>query len=77
MRIAINVFKASSVQLESINVFFDVGDNEPIRIIDHKITHESLNIDDTIHVIDEVALHKTIVVDEIIRVGDKAYTNDV
>lgn len=77
LRIAINVFKASSVQLESINVFFNAGDNEPIRVIDHKITHESLNIDDTIHVIDEVALHKTIVIDEIIRVGDKAYTNDV
>lgn len=77
LRIAINVFKASSVQLESINVFFNMGDNEPIRVIDHKIVHETLNIDDTIHVFDEATLHKTIVIDEIIRVGDKAYTNEV
>ena len=77
LRIAINVFKASSVQLESINVFFNVGDNEPIRVIDHKIAHDGLNIDDVIHVIDEVALHKTIIVSDTVRVGDKAYTNDV
>ena len=73
---AINVFKASSVQLESINVFFNVGDNNPIRVIDQKIIHKKLGMDDTIHIEDDIATHKTIVLDDTVYVMDKAYYND-
>lgn len=76
LRTAINVFKASTVQLESINVFFNVGDHDPIRVIDQTILHTKLNIDDTVYVTDEVATHTTIVVDEIVACMDKAYTNE-
>ena len=75
LRMAINVFKASSVQLESINVFFNVGDAEPIRIIDQKVTHKKVSIDDTIYVEDDLAMHKTIVVDDTVYVMDKPYFN--
>lgn len=75
LRMAINVFKASSVQLESINVFFNVGDSEPIRIIDQKVIHKKCGIDDTVYVSDDIAIHKTIVLDDTIRVMDKAYYN--
>lgn len=76
LRTAINVFKASSVQLESINVFFNVGDSDPIRIIDQKVIHKTINADGYVHVYDDVALHKTIVADDVIMVGDKVYVND-
>mgnify|MGYP000788012162 CR=1 FL=1 len=76
LRTAINVFKASSVQLESINVFFNVGDSDPIRIIDQKVIHKTINADGYVHVYDDVALHKTIVADDVIMVGDKVYIND-
>ena len=76
LRTAINVFKASTVQLESINVFFNVGDHDPIRVIDQTILHTRLDIDDTIYVTDEVATHTTIVVDEVVACMDKAYTNE-
>ena len=76
LRMAINVFKASSVQLESINVFFNVGDNDPIRVIDQKIIHKKLGMDDTIHIEDDIATHKTIVLDDTVYVMDKAYYND-
>ena len=75
LRMAINVFKASSVQLESINVFFNVGDSEPIRIIDQKVVHKTCGIDDTIYVEDDIAVHKTIVVDDTVYIMDKPYYN--
>lgn len=76
LRTAINVFKASTVQLESINILFNAGDHDPIRVIDDLEVHVDLNIDDTIYVEDEVALHKTVVIDEYVRMIDKAYTNE-
>lgn len=75
LRIAINVFKASSVQLDSINVFFNVGDHDPVRVIDHKETHERVGVTDTVHIIDEVAFHHTVVVEDYVYTMDKAYTN--
>ena len=75
LRTAINVFKASSVQLESINVFFNVGDAEPVRVIDQKETHTKLHINEDVYVTDEVAFHKTIVVEDYVRTIDKPYTN--
>lgn len=76
LRTAINVFKASTVQLESINVFFNVGDHDPIRLIDQKILHTKLDIKDAVYVTDEVAFHKTLVVDDTVYAIDKAYTNE-
>ena len=75
IRIAINVFKASAVQLRSINVFFKLGDRDPIRVIDNKVVHRTYTIHDYIHVIEELGVHKTIYLDDWIAVGDKVYTN--
>ena len=76
LRTAINVFKASSVQLDSINVFFNVGDAEPIRVIDQKVLHKKIDINDTIFIYDEVSLHKTIAINDTIYSIDKAYVNE-
>lgn len=75
LRIAINVFKASSVQLDSINVFFNMGDHDPIRVIDQKETHENVGINDTVHVTDELAFHHTVVIEDYVYAMDKPYTN--
>lgn len=75
LKMAINVFKASSVQLDTINVFFRLGDHDPIRVIDQKEKHVKSYINDTVYVTDEVAVHKTIGIDDTIRVLDKAYYN--
>lgn len=75
IRIAINVFKASSVQLRSINAFFYLGDRDPIRVIDDTTVHVEMGIDDWIHVDDELSTAKTIFLDDYIAVGDKVYVN--
>lgn len=75
IRMAINVFKASSVQLRSINIFFYLGDRDPIRVIDGKVVHKKYPIDEYIHVKDSVSTHKTIFLNEYIAVGDKVYAN--
>lgn len=75
LRMAINVFKASSVQLDSINVFFRVGDHDPIRVIEQNIRHIKLGIDDTVYIDEEIATHKTIGVDDTVYGLDKAYYN--
>ena len=75
IRMAINVFKASSVQLRSINVHFKLGDRDPIRVIEGKDKHVNYELDDTIHVDDDVVVQRTIYLDEYIVVGDKVYTN--
>jgi hypothetical protein len=72
---AINVFKASSVQLDSINVFFNLGDSDPIRIIDQNVAHKKVMNNDTIYIDDDLAMHKTIVVDDTIYVECKEYHN--
>lgn len=76
LKMAINVFKASSVQLESINVFFNVGESDPIRVIDHKIQHRTNGISEGIHIYDTFATHKTVVLEEYISVGDKPYIDE-
>ena len=76
MRTAINVFKASTVQLESINVLFNVGDHDPIRIIDQKALHQHESINDTVYIYDEIAFHKHLTIDDTAYVLDKAYTDE-
>ena len=75
VRIAINVFKASSVQLRSINMFYRLGDKDPIHVIDEVDVGKGRVIDDVIHVIDTLSKHKTRILDEYVVVGDKVYTN--
>ena len=75
IRIAIEVFKASSVQLRSINIVFKMGDNDPIHVIDDMHTHRRKEFYEPIHVIDELAKHKVHFIDEYIAVGDKIYAN--
>lgn len=72
---AINVFKASSVQLSSINVFFHLGDMYPVRVIDQSYHHINRYISDEVIVEDEIATHKTIVLDDYVNIGDKVYVN--
>lgn len=75
IRTAINVFKASSVQLRSINIFFKLGDRDPVHVLDDFCNHKTRRPDDVIHVIDTIHKHKTRFIDEYITVGDKVYTN--
>ena len=75
LRTAINVFKASTVQLESINVFFNAGDADPIRIIEQKEERYAVVGDDHIHIYDEVATHETIILEDTVYLMDKAYSN--
>lgn len=76
LRTAINVFKASTVQLESINVLFNVGDHDPIRIIDQRAFHWREKINDTVYIYDEIAFHKHVVIDEFAYILDKGYTDE-
>lgn len=75
IRMAINVFKASSVQLRSINVFFKLGDRDPVHVIDGKATHRKDGISEWVHVKDELGTHKTVFLHEYVAVGDKVYYN--
>ncbi len=76
LRMAINVFKASSVQLDSINVFFTIGDSEPVRVIDQKITHEKAGVGEVVRVTDEVAFHETLIIEDYVYTMDKPYMNN-
>lgn len=73
LRIAINVFKASMVQLDSINLLFYLGDRDPIRVIDHQHNGDTTILNDTVYVIDEVATRCTVFIEDTIHVGDRAY----
>lgn len=73
LRIAINVFKASMVQLDSINLLFYLGDRDPIRVIDTKHTGDNVVISDTVYVIDELATHSTVYIEDHVYVGDRVY----
>lgn len=75
IRIAINVFKSAPTQLRSINVFFHIGDRDPIRVIDGKVVHRKDTIDEYVHVKDELSVHKTIYLNDTVAVGDKIYYN--
>lgn len=75
IRIAINVFKSAPTQLRSINVFFHLGDRDPVRVIDGKVIHRKDTIDEWVHVKEELDVHKTIFLDEYVNVGDKVYVN--
>lgn len=75
LRIAINAFKASSVQLHAINVVFYLGDDRPIRIIDKAAIHREFGIEEDVHIWDEVSVHRRVVIDDYVYIMDKAYTN--
>ena len=75
IRTTIEVFKASSVQLETINIFFYLGTDSPIRVFDELISHKVRGLDDQLNVKDEIVTHKTIVLEDYVRVQDKTYTN--
>lgn len=75
IRIAIEVFKASSEQLRSINIIFKLGDRDPIHVLDDMYSEAVHPIDEVIHVVDELAKHKVHYIDEYVGVGDKIYTN--
>ena len=75
LRTAINVFKASSVQLQAINIFLYAGDGEPIRMIDMEHTHKNVYINETVNVIDEIATQRTIYLEDYVAVSDKIYPN--
>lgn len=76
LRTAINVFKASTVQLESINVLFNVGDHDPIRILDQKQIHRKEGINDHVYIFDELAFHKHVNIDDYMYSIDKGYTDE-
>lgn len=76
LRTAINVFKASSVQLESINIMLYLGDREPVRVIDNEYTEKEIYLDDTVHVTDEIATDRTIYLEDYVYVQDKAYVSE-
>lgn len=75
IRIAIEVFKASTVQLRSINIVFKLGDRDPIHAIDDMYTKKTHNVNEVVHVIDTLAKHKVRIIDEYVGVGDKIYDN--
>lgn len=75
LRTAINVFKASSVQLRSINVFFYLGDHDPVRVLDYKVKHQTIGIPENVHVKEELGVHKTIILEDFVSTGDKIYTD--
>ena len=76
LRTAINVFKASTVQLESINVLFNVGDHDPIRVIDQKELHWKEKLNDYVFIFDEIAFHKHLIIDDFAYLLDKGYTDE-
>ena len=76
LRTAINVFKASSVQLESINIMLYLGDREPVRVIDNEYAEKEIYLDDTVYVTDEIATDRTIYLEDYVYVQDKAYVSE-
>lgn len=75
LRIAINVFKASSEQLDNINVVFYLGDSDPVRVMDKSSIHRSCDFDDDVHIWDDVTIHKEINIDDHVFMMDKVYFN--
>ena len=70
---AINVFKASTVQLRNVNVFFYLGDENPIRVISDLKREYTRHFDEYIHVVDELGTTKHVYLEDYIYVGDKVY----
>jgi len=73
IRIAINVFKSAPTQLRSVNVFFNIGERTPVRVIDEEEGEVVHNVDDWIHVQDELTIHREVFLDEVVCVGNKVY----
>ena len=74
IRTTVEVFKASSVQLDTINIFFYIGDKFPeVRVFDDIELHKTKYLEDIVHVVDELVTHKTILIEDVARVNDRAY----
>lgn len=72
LRQAINIFKASSVQLTAINVFFYLGETTPIRIIDSQYRNSYRTDNEELWITDTTATKKTLVLEDYVSVADKA-----
>lgn len=75
IRTAIEVFKASSVQLDTINIFFYLGTDSPVRVFDEMHWWRTHGLTDQVNVKDEIVYHKTIILEDYVRVQDKTYTS--
>lgn len=77
IRRAIELFKASSVQLESINIVLNIGKDGDdaencIRMICNEYRHHNLSIQDGFNMIDEVSFKRTIHIVDAFYSEDKA-----
>lgn len=72
---AIDVFKASSVQFRNVDIFFRLGDGNPVRVFDSPSSHVESFINDEIHMVDNVSADTEVLVDEYVTGLDKAYAN--
>ena len=73
IEIAINVFKASSVQLRNINVIFKYGDNDPVRCFDQRCAHMHAYMDEEVHVKDTMSVNYKLTIEDYVTAGDKIY----
>lgn len=72
---AIDVFKASSVQFRNVDIFFRLGDGNPIRVFDRQGSLTESFINDEIRVIDKLSADVEVIVEEYVTGLDKAYAN--
>ena len=77
IRRAIELFKASSVQLESINIVLNIGKDGDdaencIRMICNEYRHHNLSIQDGFNMIDEVSFKRTLHIVDAFYSEDKA-----
>ena len=75
IEIALNVFKASSVQLRNINVMFYYGDGDPVRVFDVGVTKFNLHLNDEVHVQEEIGINYHLILEDYVAVGDNIYYN--
>lgn len=78
IRRAIELFKASSVQLESINIVLNIGEDDDaenaFRMICQEYRHHRFSIHDSFTMIDEVSFKRQLHIDDGFYVEDKAVT---
>lgn len=75
IRTAIEVFKASSVQLDNINVFFYLGTDSPIRVFDRVGAEEKRGVTDQVNIKDEIGFRYRLILEDYVRIQDKTYTS--
>lgn len=78
IRRAIELFKASSVQLESVNVVLNIGEDDDaenaFRMICQEYRHHRFSIHDSFTMIDEVSFKRQLHIDDGFYVDDKVAT---